>query len=247
MKRWIFQIHARLEDFEDALKTFNVAKDKFEQTVEVLTFGGVVRADLTSYSFSLNVLIEEAIEFNEFFKNLNEKYLFNGEITDSNKSLFIGHYFYEYGHKINELVYYKYLKSFNNVNECDLSSLYDSQVFKNDNIIKDYYMNGTHLAQMLPERVDYINSDYSSEDVEIFKEIRDGFLQKFDIYKLVYSNMNYYEYNANFIQGQAKVDEFEKELSSVEKANINIVEKFYETTVLDYCSDDFWSKSVLYL
>ena len=70
------EIYARLEGVEDALKTFKVAKNKLEQTVEVLTFTGVVRADLTSYAYSLNQLIEEVIEFDSFFIELNEKYLF---------------------------------------------------------------------------------------------------------------------------------------------------------------------------
>lgn len=236
------EIYKRLASLEDALKEFKVAKDKLEQTVEVLTFKGVVRADLTSYSYELNKLIEEALEFGNYFIQLNDKYLFNIEVTDSNKISYVKHYIFEAAHKITEVSYYKYLKAFNNVNECDLSGLLDSPVFSQDEILQNYFSDDVSLSEQYKAMADDLNPDVEVKDIEGFQEIRDGFLQKLQIYKVVFSNMDYYTYNYNFIQGEEKLSKYMDSISSVERANINLIEKFYETSFASYNNDSFWSE-----
>lgn len=236
------ELYSRLESLEDKLKDFKVVKDKLEQTVEVLTFSGVVRADLTSYSYELNLLIEEAIEFDRYFIDLNDKYLFNNEVTNSNKMSFVRHYLFEAAHYTNELAYYKFLKAFNNVNECDLSGLIDSQAFIDDMFLQSYFRTNPSILDWYEVMDDTLDPDVKVEEIEGFQEIRNGFLQKFEIYKVVFSNMDYYTYNYHITQGASKLEEYKNSVSSVERANINLVEKFYGVPVTYYIEDSFWSE-----
>jgi hypothetical protein len=52
------QLYNNIEDLEEDIETFEVARDKFEKSVDVLTFKGIVKADITAFAYDYNMLIE---------------------------------------------------------------------------------------------------------------------------------------------------------------------------------------------
>lgn len=242
-KKEMKTLYNKLEDLEDAIATFKVAKTKFEQAVEVMTFGGVVRADVTSYAYSVNLLIEQSFDFAGYFKGLNTKYMYSGEITEENKLSYVRHYFYEADYDLAEIMYYRYLKSCNNINECDLCYLasgigdnthsnYEPYNFLRDVIISkdspyDYLYNPTFYDSLINgEKVITI------EQLEDFNIAKEGFLQKTEIYKIVYDNMDYYSYNSHLLNNDVK--SYKKSVSKVEQSNIQLMEEYYKNSFLGF-------------
>lgn len=242
-KKEMKTLYNKLEDLEDAIATFKVAKTKFEQTVEVMTFGGVVRADVTSYAYSVNLLIEQSFDFVGYFKELNTKYLYSNEITEENKYSYARHYFYEADYNLTEIAYYRYVKSCNSISECDLCYLANglgdnnhsncaSYKFLRDAIISkdstyDYLYNPTFYDDLLNGE-----KAITVEQLEDFKNAKDGFLQKTNIYKIVYDNMDYYTYNTHILNND--VESYKKSVSKIEQANIKNMEEYYTDSFLEF-------------
>jgi hypothetical protein len=226
------EIHKGLEQLEDSFKEFKVAKNKLEQTVDVLTFEGVVRADLTSYSYSVNTLIEDCIEFTNNFIKIAEKYLYSGEINESNVQLYTKHYLFEACHRVNEVVYYKSFKAYNNVNECDLAK-WDTK--------GAVLMEGA-LEGLVEKALETTTKAFAASVDEVlgFKEVRDSFVQKLGVYKVVYDSMDYYRYNQYLAAGEE--NKYKENAGSVERANIELVNQFYQTTLAGYYGDAFWGQ-----
>lgn len=224
-------IYNGLENLEDSFKEFKVAKNKLEQTVDVLTFEGVVRADLTAYSYSVNVLIEDCIEFSNNFIDLVEKRLYNSDINDSNKQMYAKHYLFEACHRLNEVAYYRYFKAYNNVNECDLSKWESGDLLDkiDELVIKAKACAGVSVV-------------VDADDILEFKEVRDSFVQKLGVFKVVYNSMDYYEYNQALLKTAEEESLYKKNVSTVEKANIGLVEQFYDSTLKSYYGDVFWQQ-----
>lgn len=228
-KKEMKTLYNKLEDLEDAIATFKVAKTKFEQTVEVMTFDGVVRADVTSYAYSVNLLIEQSFDFVGYFKELNTKYMYSNEITEENKYSYARHYFYEADYNLAEIMYYRYVKSCNSVNECDLC--YTTDI---DDVCTNA-LNNTSLYLYKPTFYDGLNSGEKAitlEQLEDFKSAKDSFLQKTEIYKIVYENMDYYTYNSHILNDD--VEDYKKSVSKVEQANIQLMEEYYENSFLEF-------------
>ena len=79
---------------------------------------------------------------------------------------------------------------------------------------------------------DKLSNSITQDVIDDVVEIRASFMQKTDIYKTVYDSMDYYSYNAEYVKGNA--EQYKKEVGAVEKANIKLVELYYETTLVDY-------------
>ncbi len=245
-KKEMKTLYNKLEDLEDAIATFKVAKTKFEQTVEVMTFGGVVRADVTSYAYSVNLLIEQSLDFVGYFKELNTKYLYSGEITEENKISYARHYFYEADYNLTEIMYYRYFKACNNINECDLCYINNGAGYGNYDHINHYAWeflldvmtdNYKHLynAEFYDGLADS-GKDISVEKLEDFDTAKKGFLQKTKIYKIVYENMDYYTFNSHILTND--MEAYKKSVSKVEQANIQLMEEYYENTFLEFYTNE---------
>ena len=231
-------LYNKLEQFGSELATFNVAKEKFEQTVEIMTYSGCVRADLTTYSYSLNNIIEKTFGFVNYFKSLNDKYLFNAEVSDDNKNSYALYYVYEAALSLTEVEYYIYLKAFNNVNECDLSGLVVNASADTTELFFESLREDLHSIIDKDKNITSINC--TLDEIKEFEEYRKGFLQKTEIYKQVYNNMNYYEFNKFYISvggANDKLSPYYDKVSTVEQANINLIIKYYDTTLDDYINE----------
>ena len=238
-KKEMKQLYNNVEKFEEDIKAFKVAKSKVENTVNVMTFTGVVRADITSYAYEYNMLIENCFEYVRYFKDLNTKYAYSGEVTDVNRLDYVKHYYEEAIFELTEVMYYRYIKAANNVNECDLSNIinYETEVFAyEDDLFEEMFDDG-NLMDSYKKYIDVIdkNPNVTSQfknNVEKFQESRDSFMQKLRVFKQVYENMDYYNYNLALVEN--RLDEYKDKATNIEKANINLVEAFYNTTVSDY-------------
>ena len=222
----------KVEAMANNIKEFKVAKEKLEQTVDVMTFTGVVRADLTAYSYSVNVLIEQSLDLVGYFKDLNTKYFYNGEITEENKVEYVRHYLAEANFELAEVCYYKYLKAFNNVNECDLSGLIFINSGKQAGVIQSYIWDERNAVKGFDRTFATIGNYATQDEIDDFKEIRASFLQKSEIYKTIYDSMDYYNFNIAYLNDE--LSDYKDEVGVVEKANIKLIELYYETTVIDY-------------
>ena len=232
------ELYNRLEQFGKDLATFNVDKEKFEQTVEIMTYSGCVRSDLTTYSYSLNMLIEKTFNFVNFFKSLNDRYLFNGEVSEENKISYVTYYMYEAALALTEVEYYMFLKAFNDVNECDLSALVvDVQESKTE-IFGESLRDDIHGVISIDKNISNVNC--TVDEIKAFEEYRKSFLQKTEIYKQVYKNMNYYTFNRYYMpyvmsgRLSEEFEEYYNSTTSVEQANIGLILKYYDTTLVDY-------------
>lgn len=234
------QLYNNVEKLEEDIVNFKVAKSQIEKTVDAMTFTGVVKADITSYAYQYNMFIEDCFEYVRYFKDLNTKYAYSGEVTEDNMVSYVKHYYEEAIFELTEVVYYKYVKALNNINECDLSyaindsyeiilkaNLYD-KIYDSTGIIKDY-----------DDFVDaYGKNTYSLDAVKAnltaFQEARESFMQKVRVFKQVFDNMDYYNYNLALCEGGDALENYKKDATNIESANIKLVESFYETTINDY-------------
>lgn len=229
------QLYNNIEKLEEDIETFKVARDKFEKSVDVLTFKGIVKADITAFAYDYNMLIERCIEFVRYFKDLNTKYFYSGTIDDVNYQSYIKQYLDEAVFEINELYYYNYLKSFNSVAECDLAKIYQdptSATLTLKNLGGDWgYVlfneDGTGLKTLVAnfDVNKYIYSRITLDNIATFQQEREMFMQKFRVYKSVYENMDYYKYNQALVEGTDA--DYLKECTNVEKANITLIKGFY--------------------
>ena len=243
------QLYNNIEKLEEDIETFKVARDKFDKAVDILTFKGIVKADITSYAYDYNMLIERCIEFVRYFKELNIKYFYSSDVNDVNYQEYIKHYYDETIFEINELYYYNYLKSFNNITECDLAKAYSISKDANDNSKLAFGLRNLggywdYNLNQLKTNVDFDNLSYvysqiTLDKIATFQQVRDMFMQRFRVYKTVYENMDYYKYNQAVIDGitDGKVDDedslniYKSKCTNVEQANIVLVEEFYGEAV----------------
>lgn len=240
------QLYNNIEKLEEDIETFKVARDKFDNAVDVLTFKGIVKADITSFAYDYNMLIERCIEFVRYFKELNIKYFYSGEVIDVNYQEYIKQYLDEAIFEINEIYYYNYLKSFNNITECDLSKVYNITVVESNGEKElsaesrnlGVYWNSvlSTLINLDIEEGNYVYSQATLDKIADFQQTRDMFMQRFRVYKTVYENMDYYKYNQALIEGliDGKEDDkdalyvYKSECTNVEQANIELIDQFYK-------------------
>ena len=214
-----------LFDATESLKTdirkFEVARKKVEDDVNVMTFTGAIRSNLTEYSYQFNRLIESYSKFVNMFRDMQVKYLYDNNKLPDNidlKIAFVNRLRDEFYLNAAQAIYYKALKSFDRTNECDLSDL------PIDNVLyKEFY-------NILNKAEDYnSNKQVSDNDAKIeeFLYAHNAFLQKFEVYKKVYDTLDYYSYNQKVIQNnETELENYKKVLSDVDQANIALIETF---------------------
>lgn len=226
-------LYSTLEQFRQDLRDFEVARKKVESDINIMTFTGAIRSNLTEYSYQFNMLIEKYSGFVNQIRDLQVKYLFNNnEISENNNRDSLNRLADEFYLNMAQAIYYKTLKAFNRTNECDLAD-FPIQSYKERN----YY-------DILNKLGKYNFSGFESESItgkddliDEFLYVHNSFNQKFEIYKQIYDTIDYYEYNQNLIrdikQNTTKNTEaYIQTLSDVNKANIKLVESF-EWTLLD--------------
>ena len=273
-KKELKKLYNSIEDLQEDIEDFKVARDKIESTTNIMTFSGVVRADVTSYAYEYNMLIENCFEFVRYFKELNTKYYYSGEVTPENENAYVRHYLNEALFDLTEVMYYKFIKAANNVNECDLSNRVchdESTPYAYEEGFFNIVVNGGKVGEIKDDKfVGYVSSEvtksvydcYSAykknllsasykDNLNKFLEVRTAFNQKLKVFKVVYENMDYYSYNERVLKAlnednvysskpasatfyTAYFDEIHGEVTNIEIANIQLIESFYYTTIIDY-------------
>ena len=253
------KLYNSVERLQGDLSDFKVARDKLQSACDVLTFSGVIRSDVTEYAYHYNMLIEDCLKFVRYFKELNEKYYFSAplteESTDEDKVRIATYYYNEATFELADMMYNVYLKSLNHINECDLSSLVKiedrwkstsggvkipvsiasiKQVYGTDSL---YDVLGSKLNNQIT-KIQYVDPLVIGLSVDgrldNFLDVRNVYLQKKRVYKVVIDRMEYYQFAIEKLGDQADYDAYYGKLSNLEQANINLVLNFYGTTLSDY-------------
>jgi len=239
------KLYNNVEKLQKDIENFKVARDKFENSCDVLTFSGVIRADVTEYAYQYNMLIENSLNFVRYFKELNEKYYFNEpineETSDDDKLKYVKYYYYESIFEISDMLYNIYLKASNNVNECDLSNL----IRITNGAVEVKHLHGTSISyaaiynEQFLDKINKINDVENPvviEDASLndFLQVRGSYLQKKRVYNVVYENMDYYKYNSEVLLGEESFLNYYSRLNNIEKANIELIKGFYSTTLDEY-------------
>lgn len=230
-------LYKTLEQFRQDLRDFEVARKKVESDINIMTFTGAIRSNLTEYSYQFNMLIEKYANFVNQVRDLQVKYLFdNNSIPETNNRDALNRLVDEFYLNYSQALYYRALKSFNRTNECDLA----------DFAFKLYGTNGDYFAitKAYPYNFNGFTADTvvgKDAEIEEFLYVRNSFIQKFAIYKKIYDSVNYYEYNQNVVEDILKntnenTDKYIDKLSDVDKANIRLIESFEETLLQSYKS-----------
>ena len=235
-------LYKSLETLKEALRTFEVARNKVEADINIMTYTGAIRSNLTEYSYQFNRLIEVYSDFVNRFRDVQVKNLFADEnVSETTNSEVLNRLCDEFYLNMAQAIYYKTLKSFDRTNECDLSDL----VPENGDF-SDLYNEYLFILNKIGE---YNFAGFSgnvtgkSAEIEEFIYIRNAFMQKFTVYKKVYDAVDYYEYNGVYlnyayqtssIEAENIMSAYKETLSDVNKANIALIESFENTIMEEY-------------
>ncbi len=226
-----------LFDATESLKTdirkFEVARKKVEADINVMTFTGAIRSNLTEYSYQFNRLIESYSNFVNKFRDMQVKYLYDGNDMPEDASVkmaYVNRLRDEFYLNSAQAIYYKALKAFDRTNECDLGDL---------PIEKELYVK---FYNILNKKGDFVVKDLTKEqvatkdgEIEEFLYAHNAFLQKFEVYKKVYDTLDYYTYNQKLILSETELENYKKVLSDVDRANVSLIESFENTIFGEYC------------
>ena len=245
------KLYNSVETLQNDIADFKVARNKLENTCDILTFSGVIRSDVTEYAYHYNMLIEDCLKFVRYFKELNEKYYFSDQITeetnDEERMKYVKYYYNEATFEMADMMYNVYLKSLNHVNECDLSKLIQFSEINDRALVKQVYATGElysairqdvlidKIAKMTGgEGVDPEITSVDKDKYNNFLEIRNVYLQKKRVYNVVIDRMDYYQFSDQILGSEVDYKFFYDKLSNLEQANINLVLNFYKTTLMEY-------------
>jgi len=242
-KEELNSLYSSLENLKEALRTFEVARSKVEADINIMTYRGAIRSNLTEYSYQFNRLIEKYSDFVNRFRDVQVKNLFNDDnISETTSSEVLNRFCDEFYLNMAQAIYYKTLKSFDRTNECDLSDL----VPANGELKSPYaeYLNILNKVGSYDFAGFSGNVTDKASQIEEFIYIRNAFMQKFTVYKKVYEAVDYYEYNGIYLnsvyaesmaESENTMSSYKETLTDVNKANISLIESFEKTIMDEYC------------
>lgn len=244
------EFYASLETLREDMRKFEQSRSKVQADVDVMTFSGAVRSNLTEYSFEFNKLIESYANFVSKFADIQSEYLFDNA-PEGDNSEYLNRLMDEFYLNMSQALYFKLVKAFNRTGECDFSKMTDLfSVSENDRMLstelyanqgeKSYYT----FLNILNKKGDFVTTAFTGNvadkntEIEEMLYARNAFLQKFGIYKQVYDKVDYYAYNQARIENskeETRLNAYKDALNDVERANIRLIESFESTILSDYC------------
>lgn len=244
------EYYASLETLRDDMRTFEQSRSKVQADVDVMTFSGAVRSNLTEYSFEFNKLIESYANFVSKFADIQSKYLFS-KAPESDNSEYLNRLMDEFYLNMSQALYFKLVKAFSRTGECDFSKMTElfSASGNNRTLSTELYANQGEKSyytflNILNKKGDFTTTAFTGNvankntEIEEMLYARNAFLQKFGIYKQVYDKVDYYAYNQARIENSkdnTKLNDYKDTLNDVEQANIRLIESFESTILSEYC------------
>ncbi len=249
-------LYKKLEKLDEQIGKFITEKTKAEDEINAISFEGAI--NLTSFTYAFNDLIETSFDFVNAFKDFHVKYVWNtytfGKDKDTNL-LLLNRLIDEAYLNMAQVVYLENVKAFE-YSECDLNELIkltsglnqqyviagllfktgtnpcfdiNKSVYKSDNTY--FSADDVVLKQTgTTEAGEKIYEDYNTK-LEKFVYYLKAFNQKVNIYKNVYSKLDFYKYNQIRLGfGTMDLKTYKESLGRVDKANVSLVENFATQT-----------------
>ena len=240
------KIYEKLVELDEQLEKFAVARDKFQNDVNVLGFGGVNRSVVTTYTMEVNDLIEKSYAFVNEFKNAHVKYIWDGVAYSSKEKVGTIDCLNRYVDEANlNMAYaiYTYVKGFE-ASECDLSWFIKEHEGKyQEELLKSWVdIDEFKLQYKIVDSVDKITTSQAEAEksaIDKFVYARQTFNQKFRVFNEIYPqvNLNAYLrvlYNIDSSNSSQNIEAYINQLGEVERANLNLLINFYNETFENY-------------
>lgn len=263
----IEDLYKKLKKLDSVIADFVTEKTKTEEEINAITFEGAINLTSFTYAFNdlIEASFDFVNTFRDVHtKYIWNSYVF-GSDEDTNK-LLLNKLIDETYLNMAQVIYLENVKAFE-YSECDLAKLVDLIQNNNVTEINDwlcadllYKKNGLNNAGY-QKGVYKSNGDYyTADDVELKLVSTDGqgndvyetyndkleqfiyylkaFNQKIDIYKKVYSDLNFYKYNQVRLGfGTTDVQTYKVSLDRVDSANLSLIENFTSVTFEYYVNN----------
>ena len=257
-------LYKKLEKLDDQIGKFITEKSKAEDEINAISFDGAI--NLTSFTYAYNDLIEASLDFVSAFKNFHVKYVWDtytfGKDDDTNL-LLLNRLIDEAYLNMAQVIYFENVKAFE-YSECDLNDIVKlakdtsnkefvivgllfktgdnpcknikKSVYKSENV---YRGAGDVSLKLLGtnEAGENIYENYNTK-LENYIYYLKAFNQKVNIYKSVYSKLDFYKYNQVRLGfGTMDLKTYKESLSRVDKANVSLVESFATQTFVYFVNN----------
>ncbi len=240
-------LYSKLEKLSEDVKTFETARKKVEADINVMTYSGAIRSNLTEYSYQFNQFIESYSDFINYFRNLQVKGLYDNNVLPEDnpqlKAISVSRLFDEFYLNASEFAYYRILKAYDRVNECDLANApFENEKYSDyKELIDIVNKTGEYAPLVMTDAnstvgeaiIQKINAN--DEMLQQFIYARNSFCQKFEIYKKIYDKVDYYTYNQAYVENAANgLEEYKLEVTDIERANLSLLESFEKSVFEEY-------------
>lgn len=247
------KLYKKVKQLDDKIAEFIKEKTKAEDEINAITFEGAI--NLTSFTYAFNDLIEASFDFVNAFKNFHVKYVWNtytfGDNAETNK-LLLDRLIDEAYLNMAQVIYYENVKSYE-YRECDLNSIVK---YAENSELKKYVNVGLLYKTSITSEPCYdikksayksngkmyeasnvtltVGQNYNTK-LENFIYYLKAYNQKINIYKDVYTKLNYYKYNQIRLgDGTMDLDEYKSSLNRLDRANLSLVEDFSTGTFIKF-------------